>query len=147
MGQAPPQNRGRSRPSRSRVKVESRPSVTAVRAASVRNGSDDEATQAKDATRRKRGARAERREAKRREAKRRSEATKRSRATAHEKEEISGEKKGKRLVNESKQNIKYFKNDQASTQKAVPGTDGGLCLWSPPKIGNSGKNCSYLSAK
>ena len=40
------------------------------------------------------GARAERREAKRRETKRRSEATKRSRATAHEKEEISGEKRG-----------------------------------------------------
>ena len=119
MGQAPPQNRGRSRPRRSRVKVESRPSVTAVRAASVRNGSDDEATQAKDATRRKKGR--VRSDVKRNAAKRRSEATKRSRATAHEKEEISGEKKGKRLVKRIETKYKIFQKRPSEHTKGGAG--------------------------
>ena len=52
--------------------------------------------------------------------KRRSEATKRSRATAHEKEEISGEKKGSDKKNESRQNMKYIK----TTKRAHTGGAG-----------------------
>ena len=81
------------------------------------------------------------------EAKRRSEATKRSRATAYEKEEISGEKKGKRLVKRIETKYKIFQKRPSEHTKGGAGVDGGLCPWSPPRIGNSGKNCSYLSAK
>ena len=78
--------------------------------------------QRKRKTRRgEKGARAERREAKRREAKRRSEATKRSRATAHEKEEISGEKKGKRLVKRIETKYKIFQKRPSEHTKGGAG--------------------------